>query len=179
MKRKQYASITHSSVGTMCTDGSGFMRYMSLANENHDLRKLHGLIRNDQSKAALLFTERTAASKPESRLQASKNTERRGNTAYSTAKLKMRKETYQSADTSTWAVVRDNPKLTVDRKSIVDDVNVLVLALLELLQDSDLVDEVFEVFVLLAGIDFVIGRIDIDDLESDDLIRLGVTAAES
>lgn len=67
----------------------------------------------------------------------------------------------------------------MDREGIVDDVDVLGFTLFELLQHLDLVDEVFEVLVLFASVDTIIGRIDVDDFECHDLFGLGMTTGES
>lgn len=91
------------------------------------------------------------------------------------AKSEDQKSAYQSTDTTTRTVFGDNPELAVDRESIIDDVDVLGAALFELLQDLDLMDKVFEVLVFLAGVDTVIGGIDVDDFECHDFLGLGVS----
>ena len=67
----------------------------------------------------------------------------------------------------------------MDRERIVDDVDILGSALFQLLEYLDLMDEVFEILVFFAGVNSVIGGIDVDDFECYDLLGLSMAAGRA
>ena len=65
----------------------------------------------------------------------------------------------------------------MDLKSVKYNVHILCVAVLQLLQDFDLVDGYFDGVILRSSIDLVICQIDVDDFESDNTIVFFIVAS--
>lgn len=71
--------------------------------------------------------------------------------------------TYQSLNTSTWAILADHPQLAVNRKCFNHLVEVFCTTVLSLPQYSDLSVEVFDLFIFLLAICLEIGIINVEN----------------
>ena len=77
----------------------------------------------------------------------------------------MKLRTYQSTNTTTWAIIIHDPQLRMDLESIEEGVDILRFAILELLQNTNLVQSLLDAVVFRDGIDLVVLGVHIDDFK--------------
>ena len=69
-------------------------------------------------------------------------------------------------DASPGTIVAHNPKLRMNLKGVIEDIDVLCLAVGQLLQNLYLVDGALNGVVFGANVNLIVGAINIDNLES-------------
>lgn len=74
---------------------------------------------------------------------------------------------HQSVNTATWAILANYPQLRVKSDRFIDRVDVLRFAILQLLKDCDLIDEILDSSVLLTLCEFQIGLVNVDDFDGN------------
>ena len=73
-------------------------------------------------------------------------------------------------NTPSWTVIVDDPQLRMDLEGVEDDIDILSLAIFQLLKYLDLVDGDFDGIILGTSIDFVVRRVDIDNLQGNNTL---------
>ena len=78
-------------------------------------------------------------------------------------------------DTPSRTQIADNPELRIEGEGLVDDVDVLGLAVFERVKNGNFVDKILNCLVLLSWIKLIVGAVDFNDFESDErLVRLSL-----